>query len=380
MSHQKYENLFSEITKIKTEQQQQKQRGLNDYNIVNVVRGENQEVGMHSNVIYSLLNPNGLHFQGDLFLKLFIEIVLLEIGDMGQNIEIKAEESTDENRRIDFTIKSDKYYIGIEMKVDARDLKEQIYHYHQYLKDEAKHDKNQKVIMYYLTKDGKDAPSFSRCREDGNGDFVDGVAIYRISFAQHILNWLDASQKEVKNITNLNEALENYKNIVKKITNQYLSNITPIHEYFIKDEKLFEQVQSFYHENENRFNSLAPIEKEVYLAYTKVREKITEQFFTIDLPKYLNKKLENHTTKIEIGKKNSLYKITVIDDKNANKTIFSSEENYNNSKDYVVKNGTKAFTKYRYRYDRKNINDFFYANGEVAKAYYESLIRIKGIG
>jgi len=303
MNHQKYENLFSEITKIKTEQQQQKQRGLNDYNIVNVVRGENQEVGMHSNVIYSLLNPNGLHFQGDLFLKLFIKIVLLEIGDMGQNIEVKAEESTDGNRRIDFTIKSDMYYIGIEMKVDAGDLKEQIYHYYQYLKDEAKHDKDQKVIMYYLTKDGKDAPSFSRCREDENGNFVDGVDIYRISFEQHILNWLDASQKEVKNITNLNEALENYKNIVKKITNQYLSNITPIHEYLIKDEKLFEQVQSFYHENENRFNSLSPIEKEVYLAYTKAREKITEQFFTIDLPKYLNKKLENHTTKIEVGKK-----------------------------------------------------------------------------
>ncbi|UTJ05708.1 PD-(D/E)XK nuclease family protein [Arcobacter roscoffensis] len=44
-----------------SEQEKQKQRGLNDYNIVNLVRKENAEVGMHSNVIYSLIDPNGLH-------------------------------------------------------------------------------------------------------------------------------------------------------------------------------------------------------------------------------------------------------------------------------------------------------------------------------
>jgi hypothetical protein len=46
--------------------------------MVNVVRKENAEVGMHSNVIYSLIDPNGLHYQDDLFLKIFITIVLGE--------------------------------------------------------------------------------------------------------------------------------------------------------------------------------------------------------------------------------------------------------------------------------------------------------------
>ncbi|WP_082287489.1 PD-(D/E)XK nuclease family protein [Moritella viscosa] len=65
-------DLFIFIENTIKKQEQQKLRGLNDYNMVNVVRKANQEVGMHSNVLYSLLDPNGLHYQNDLFLSLFI--------------------------------------------------------------------------------------------------------------------------------------------------------------------------------------------------------------------------------------------------------------------------------------------------------------------
>ena len=82
MSDEKYINFFEKIKLFKEEQKKQKQRGLNDYNMVNIVRKENAEVGMHSNVIYSLIDPNGLHYQDDLFLKIFIKDVL-EINDFG---------------------------------------------------------------------------------------------------------------------------------------------------------------------------------------------------------------------------------------------------------------------------------------------------------
>ena len=113
--------------------------------MVNVVRKENAEVGMHSNVIYSLIDPNGQHYRGDLFLKLFIKYVLadeeIKIDDFGEIISVKAEESTFGNRRIDFTIKSSNYYIGIEMKIDANDLKDQLSHYEKDLLLKAKNDK-----------------------------------------------------------------------------------------------------------------------------------------------------------------------------------------------------------------------------------------------
>ncbi len=225
----KYDNFFKEIKKFKDNQDKQKQRGLNDYNMVNVVRKENAEVGMHSNVIYSLVDPNGLHYQDDLFLKLFIEEVLTEHKDnFGEILSVDAEESTFDNRRIDFTIKSTQCYIGIEMKIDAKDLKNQLSHYEDDLKIKAQKDKNQDVIIYYLTKDGKEAAPHSK----------NGITYKQVSFEEHILNWIDRCQQEVKNITNLNEAFENYKTIVHKITNQYKGKVMALEE-LLKDEQLF---------------------------------------------------------------------------------------------------------------------------------------------
>ena len=211
MLDERFINFFEKIKLFKEEQKKQKQRGLNDYNMVNVVRKENAEVGMHSNVIYSLIDPNGLHYQDELFLQIFIKDVL-EINDFGNILSVQAEESTNENKRVEFTIKSNNYYIGIEMKVDASDLENQISHYYDDLKEKASKDSNQEVIIYYLTKNGKDASLNSHNNK---------LEYKRISFENHILTWIENCQKEVKNITNLNEAFENYKDIVKKITNKY---------------------------------------------------------------------------------------------------------------------------------------------------------------
>ncbi len=226
MLDEKYVDFFEKIRLFKEEQKKQKQRGLNDYNMVNVVRKENAEVGMHSNIIYSLINPNGLHYQDDLFLQIFIKDVL-EINDFGSILSVQAEESTNENRRVDFTIKSSKYYIGIEMKVDAGDLDNQISDYSKDLKEKASNDSNQEVIIYYLTKNGKDASIYSHNNQ---------VKYKKISFEKHILNWIENCQKEVRNITNLNEAFENYKDIVKKITNKYEGRVMSLEKELLKKE------------------------------------------------------------------------------------------------------------------------------------------------
>ena len=223
---EKYEDFFTKIKNFQEEQKRQKQRGLNDYNMVNVVRKENAEVGMHSNVIYSLIDPNGLHYQDDLFLNLFIQEVLTDLkDDFGEIISVKAEESTFDNRRIDFTIKSSEYYIGIEMKIDAHDLKDQLSHYEEDLVKKSEKDNKQKVFIYYLTKDGKEAAIHSHNNK---------ITYETVSFKKHILNWIEKCQAEVKNITNLNEAFENYKDIVKKITNQYQGKVMALEDYLEK--------------------------------------------------------------------------------------------------------------------------------------------------
>ena len=245
MLDEKYINFFEKIRLFKEEQKKQKQRGLNDYNMVNVVRKENAEVGMHSNVIYSLINPQGLHYQDDLFLNKFITIVLGEkIENFGSILSVQAEELTFENRRIDFTIKSTNYYIGIEMKIDANDLNNQINDYEVDLITKAKNENIENVVIYYLTKDGKEAAQHS-CKD---------VTYKRISFENHILNWIENCQKEVKNITNLNEAFENYKDIVKKITNKYEGRVMSLKNELLKNEEYFElakQISEAFQEAKN---------------------------------------------------------------------------------------------------------------------------------
>lgn len=245
MLDEKYINFFEKIRLFKEEQKKQKQRGLNDYNMVNVVRKENAEVGMHSNVIYSLINPQGLHYQDDLFLNKFITIVLGEkIENFGSILSVQAEELIFENRRIDFTIKSTNYYIGIEMKIDANDLNNQINDYEVDLITKAKNENIENVVIYYLTKDGKEAAQHS-CKD---------VTYKRISFENHILNWIENCQKEVRNITNLNEAFENYKDIVKKITNKYEGRVMSLKNELLKNEEYFElakQISEAFQEAKN---------------------------------------------------------------------------------------------------------------------------------
>ena len=262
IENEKYDKFFQDMKDLKSKQEKQKMRGLNDYNMVNVVRGENMEVGMHSNVIYSLINPNGLHYQDDLFLQLFIEHViepqLKKLEDKTNNydgfgniFDVQAEESTDGNRRIDFTIKSDKYFIGIEMKINANDLENQISDYDKYLKDISK-DVNiteDKVFIYYLTKDGKDADPKSKIN----------TKIIKVSFEEHILDWLVACQEEVRNITNLNEAFENYKNIVQKVIGKPKENIMPLSTKILESETNFK------------------IATEIYNEYHRTQEKISKK-------------------------------------------------------------------------------------------------------
>ena len=333
MKNLDYEDFFEQIKKFKDTQTKQKQRGLNDYNMVNVVRKATHEVGMHSNVIYSLIDPNGLHYQNDLFLNIFIKEVL-EIKDFGIIDSVNAEEITSslkQNKRIDFTIKSDKYYIGIEMKVNHHDSKNQLSDYYEDLSNKAKNDKDQKVKIYYLTKNGKKADSKSH----------NGIPYIPISFKEHIINWIKECQKEVKDITNLNEAFENYKQIVQKITKQYEGNVMTITEYLAQVET---SKQKEYIDILNSINT----------EYIKEKARMKKKFFIDDLVSYLADNLINKwKVKFSGNEKdiNKKYKVNIQ---------FYKKDNWK-----IV---------YWLRFDKNNMNKMYWA---VAKK--DSTINIESI-
>ncbi len=279
------DTFFGKMKSFKEKQDKQKQHGLNDYNMVNVVRKATHEVGMHSNVIYSLIDPNGVHYQGDLFLNLFVKEVL-KIDDIGTIYDVQAEESTTKGKRIDFTIKSDKYLIGIEMKVNHHDSNNQIKDYSDYLCEQATND--EEVKIYYLTKFGSEAHERSHRGKDYT----------RISFSEDILKWIDLCQQEVRNITNLNEAFENYKNIVKKITNKYKGNVVTLIDYIrneIKDDS----------DKAECIKLLDSIGKE----YKRDTDKLKKDFFTTYLPVFLQENLAEDGWKVKFeGKARDFFK------------------------------------------------------------------------
>lgn len=197
------------INILKTHEKYANQHGQN-FNIFSILKAERKEVETHSRFIYELLNPNGSHGQGSLFLDLFVEHALEIEATNIQNP--KREDITlfnDANRRIDFTISSDNYLIAIEMKIDAGDQYEQLYDYYKEL--EKRRLKSQEIKMYYLTLSGE-SPSQSSLKELTEDQYTN------ISFKDNIIKWLDISIQKSANKHVLREALLQYKNLIEKLT------------------------------------------------------------------------------------------------------------------------------------------------------------------
>jgi len=269
---------------------------LNNYNILTAVRNANAEVGMHSNFLYSLLNPEGDHYQGELFVRLFAKYVL-DIQNLGKNIKVIPEFAS-ENRRIDFVFESDTYMVGIEMKIDTEDQDKQIADYYDYLVKNAK-DKTAK--MYYLT------PHIKKASEKSHRN----RPYTQISFNDHIIKWLNEAQKQVSNITNLNNAITYYRDVVKMITGKYES---PLYDYktFFLDKNRGENRYRFFKntefeklEVESRILTQKEWHDEVKIMeadFKKATQYLYKQFFE----KLLNPILEQ----------NSALKYHKFDDKN----------------------------------------------------------------
>jgi len=129
---------------------------FNPFLDMNLVKNEVR----HLSFLTNLLNPNGTHQQGTLFLKLFIDRILnYEIQQDNQylqnfceeeNIYVQTEKSTP-NGRIDIWIENDKYIIAIEGKTETVDSKGQLKKYNEYLKT-----KNKPYLLIYLTKFGEE--------------------------------------------------------------------------------------------------------------------------------------------------------------------------------------------------------------------------------
>ena len=183
-----------------------------DFNIFQIIGLTSDEVRVHSAFLATLLDPQGSHRQGDLFLQLFTKQLSQIVHDFDTKSAVvecekyigRMTETT--GGRIDIHIEDKKgHKIIIENKIYAPDQTNQLIRYHNYAPD---------AVLLYLTLDGKEPG------KDSAGDLIEEEQYYLISYSNEILDWLADCYEAVKRIPTLAEGINHYINLIKIITNQ----------------------------------------------------------------------------------------------------------------------------------------------------------------
>jgi hypothetical protein len=125
--------------------------GVHDYSLIHSLLKSGNEVQLHSNFIYSFINPQGLHYRGDIFLGAFLNQISLEWSEF---IDVRRATVYKERNNIDLMITDGDRYVIIENKIHAVDQKYQISRYIQTVMQLAsidKHDAAERIAVIYLS-------------------------------------------------------------------------------------------------------------------------------------------------------------------------------------------------------------------------------------
>lgn len=191
------------------------------FNVFSILLNESDEVRLHTRFLHCLLDPRGAHDCDSLFLKLFLQ-TLLELQLVTHNDKrvespisinerkwtVSKEASLPGHGQIDLLLESPGFGIAIENKIHAGEQPKQLECYKDYL--QKRHGSS--FALIYLTLDGKIAYTA------GQHDY------YRISYKEHILAWLDSCLRETYHIIPVNQALIQYRAVVRRLTKQNLES------------------------------------------------------------------------------------------------------------------------------------------------------------
>ena len=239
-------DLISEVQKYldyrNVEIELQRRQGV-FFNLFHVLGIERKET-RHSAFLAELLNPQGSHGQQDRFLRLFIQQLpfLREIQWDTKNAYAIIEEVIPQNDnkpqetgRMDIVIHCGDDAIIIENKIDAGDQEQQLLRYRDYGKSNIKG----KVVLIYLTLDGKTASDWSTSKQ-----LVANVDYFPISYKFEIESWLSLCENAVKNLTNLYTTINQYHQIINKLTNTNMAQDKHILDLMLENNKAILEISN----------------------------------------------------------------------------------------------------------------------------------------
>ncbi|MBK5261713.1 MAG: PD-(D/E)XK nuclease family protein [Peptostreptococcaceae bacterium] len=260
------ERLLSEIKDISIKYDSIYRKTGGYFNIFEIASISTKEL-MICRVISELLSPKGSHYQGVLYLSLFLSIVLkIDITEEElKSARVSLEYVIDEKRRIDIVIQTKYRLIPIEVKIYAKDQKNQCFDYYQ---------KAEKSKLYYLTPYGDNPSEYSTKGTVSSTEGYEGIEC--ISFANDIIEWLDAClrQKETIKLAPIREIILQLSTVIRGFTNQ------------MEDEKEMEVVEKII-ESKKMFECALDIEKSLPVAKSRIMknffDSLKEEFKISDL-------------------------------------------------------------------------------------------------
>lgn len=225
----KADALLKQIELIIQKNNKIKEETGGPFNIFSILNMERLEVQTHSALLYELLNPEGSHSQGNIYLRLFIDEVLEIKGFDFEDVKVDRERSISSLGRIDLVIENQEQLIIIEIKIDAGDQENQLKRYNEYGMKSGKEYK-----IYYLTLFGYEASDYST----GNAD----IDYKCISFEIDILSWINNCIGAAKTplLPVIRETLVQYSKLLEKITNQLNGGLKmEIKDLLLKENNLY---------------------------------------------------------------------------------------------------------------------------------------------
>ena len=232
---------------------------LSEYNIFDILEVASKEVVM-CRFLADLLNPEGIHGYGILFLKSFLQTVLNEnrINDtLLTHTNVIKELVIDNNRRIDIVIQNAHFFIPIEVKIYAEEQEGQCYDYYEYAKA---FDEQTKIV--YLTRFKNKPSEFSRKKINGT-EILSDDKIKCISWEHDICGWLT-------------EILVQLKEPVKSMVMQYIDTIRMIADG--RGNKVMEKTVNILYESVDYFRAGIQIEKSMKVAKLKLIQLVFQDF------------------------------------------------------------------------------------------------------
>ena len=242
------EGILGRVRELKDEYGKWAKATGENFNVFSILDRESDEVKTHSAIIAELLNPQGAHSQGTLFLKLFLEKLLLkeeipnlkygndDLSDeylkkfkVGVEVSFEKKDEKGEMKRsqIDILIESNDVCIVIENKIYAEDQERQLGRYYEYALDTGKN-----LGIIYLTLLGDEPGEFTLYGGEGEPRKFYGKnkippcrmlpedTVVCLSYEDFIVKWVDDCIKEVAHIPQIRETLHQYQILLKELTGQ----------------------------------------------------------------------------------------------------------------------------------------------------------------